>query len=279
MTVTPLDTAEITAVMDRIHGRDISAYDASFLVKSIGRRLAATGSPSSADYCRSLSEDSTEAKALFDSLNISYSEFFRSPLSFALLEQILLPALTEEKNRTGQPGIRIWSAGCAAGQEAYSIAMLMDELTALNKNSVAYRIFATDASEPDLLLAKQGFFSGSVVQNIRLKHLRKYFTQVGETYSVNAALRDRIDFSIHNLLDAHSSYPPTSIYGEFDLITCSNLLFYYRPTVRQFILNRFHRCLSSKGYLVTGEAEREIVSKTEGFRAAMPPAAVFQKIP
>ena len=93
------------------------------------------------------------------------------------------------------------------------------------------------------------------------------------------ALRDRIDFSVHNLLDAHSSCPPTSIYGEFDLIMCSNLLFYYRPAVRQFILNKFHRCLSSKGYLVTGEAEREIVSKTEGFRAAMPPAAVFQKIP
>jgi chemotaxis protein methyltransferase CheR len=279
MTVTPLDTAEITEVMDRIHGRDISAYDASFLVKSIDRRLAATGSPSSADYCRSLSENSIEAKALFDSLIISFSEFFRSPLSFALLEQILLPALIEEKNRTGEPEIRIWSAGCAAGQEAYSIAMLMDELTALNKKSVAYRIFATDASEPDLLLAKQGFFSSSAVQNIRLKHIRKYFTQVGETCSVNAALRDRIDFSVHNLLDAHSSCPPTSIYGEFDLIMCSNLLFYYRPAVRQFILNRFHRCLSSKGYLVTGEAEREIVSKTEGFRAAMTPAAVFQKIP
>ena len=103
MTVTPLDTAEITAVMDRIHGRDISAYDESFLVKSIGRRLAATGSPSSADYCRSLSENSIEAKALFDSLNISYSEFFRIPSPLPCWNRYFYPP-SPKKRKAGQAG-------------------------------------------------------------------------------------------------------------------------------------------------------------------------------
>ncbi len=267
----------IIRIMDRIHARDITPYDASFLVKSIGKRLAATGIRTFADYGGYLSENSAEAKALFDSLNISYSEFFRNPLTFALLEHLLLPVLIDEKKKTGQTGIRIWSAGCAAGQEAYSIAMLMDELTALNNNSVDFRIFATDIAEPDLLLAKKGVYGSGAVQNVRLRHTRKYLTRVGETYTVKSALRERVDFSVHNLLDERALCPPTSIYGEFDLIVCSNLLFYYRPLIRQYILNKIRRCLSSNGYLVTGEAEREIVAKTEGFRAVMPPAAVFQK--
>jgi len=277
MTIDRQDSEEIIRVMDRTHGRDISHYDASFLAKSIDKRLAATGIMSHAAYNEYLSENSSEAKALFDSLNISYSEFFRNPLTFALLEQLVLPGLIEEKKKTGQPEIRIWSAGSAAGQEAYSIAILMDEITAATGNAGAFRIFATDISEPDLLLAKKGVFNSGAVQNVRLKHIRKYFISEGETYTVTPALRDRVDFSAYNLLDERCSCPPASIYGEFDLIVCSNLLFYYRPLIRQFILNKVHCCLSANGYLVTGEAEREIVAKTEGFRAVMPPAAVFQK--
>jgi len=279
MTVNPPDTEAIIIIMDRIHGRDISAYEASFLAESIGKRLAATGIRTIAAYGGHLSENRTEAKALFDSLNISYSEFFRNPLTFALLEQLILPGLIAAKKGSGQPEVRIWSAGCAAGQEAYSIAMLMDALTARSGNTAAFRIFATDIAEPDLRLAEKGVFSSAAVQNVRLRHIQKYLTRVGDTYTVNASLRERIDFSVHNLLDERASCPPASIYGEFDLIVCSNLLFYYRPVIRQFILSKVHRCLSSNGYLVTGEAEKEIVAETEGFRAAMPPAAVFQKTP
>ena len=276
MTVGQRDLDEIIRVM-HAHGRDLSPYNEAFLIKSIDKRLAATGIRAPEDYGRYLSESAVEATTLFDSLNIPYSEFFRNPLAFALLEQLCLPCLIEEKKRSGQPEIRIWSAGSAAGQEAYSIAILMDEITAQNANAVAFRIFATDISEPDLLLAKTGVFHAGAVQNVRLKHIRKYFIQEGETYAVIPGLRERIDFSFYNLLDERYACPPTSIYGEFDLIVCSNLLFYYRPPIRQYILNKVHRCLSSNGYLVTGEAEREIVAKTEGFCAMVPPATVFQK--
>lgn len=279
MTFDQPDTEKIIQAMGRIHGLDISPYAESFLVKSIDKRLAATGIQTPADYGEYLSENSTEAKALFDSLNISYSEFFRNPLAFALLEQLFLPGLIEEKKRTGQSEIRIWSAGCATGQEAYSIAILIDEMTVPTGDAVTYRIFATDISEPALTLAEKGIFDASAVQNLRLKHLRKYFVCDGETYAVIPTLRKRIDFSVYNLLDERSSCPPTSIYGEFDLIVCSNLLFYYRPEIRRFILNKVFCCLSENGYLITGEAEREIVSKTDAFRAALTPDAVFQKNP
>jgi chemotaxis protein methyltransferase CheR len=268
---------EISRVMRQTHGRDISPYDESFLIKSVDKRLAATGIKNAAAYSVHLSENSPEAKAFFRSLHITYSQFFRNPLTFALLEQLILPSLIAEKEKFGRAEIRIWSTACAAGQEAYSIAILLDELAAARGNPVAFRIFATDISEADLLLAKEGVFDCGAVQNVRLKHIQKYFTGNGKTYRIISALGDQIDFSVYDLLDESSVCPPASIYGDLNLIVCSNLLFYYRPDIRQFILNKLHHCLAPNGYLVTGEAEREIVTNIEGFRATAPPAPVFQK--
>ena len=262
---------EISRVMRQTHGRDISPYDESFLVKSVDKRLAATEIKTAAAYSEVLSENSAEADAFFRSLHITYSEFFRNPLTFALLEQLVLPSLIAEKEKAGRAEIRIWSTACAAGQEAYSIAILLDEL------AVAFRIFATDISETDLLLAKKGVFDCGAVQNVRLKHIRKYFAEKGETYTIISALGDRIDFSAYDLLDESSVCPPASIYGDLDLVVCSNLLFYYRPDIRHFILNKLYHSLAPNGYLVTGEAEREIVAKIAGFRAVAPPGAVFKK--
>jgi chemotaxis methyl-accepting protein methylase len=91
------------------------------------------------------------------------------------------------------------------------------------------------------------------------------------------ALKDRVSFSVYDLLDERSSCPPASIYGEFDLAFCSNLLFYYRPDIRRSILNQLELCLTPDGYLVTDEAEREIVARHKGFRAVVPGATVFRK--
>jgi chemotaxis methyl-accepting protein methylase len=268
---------EIILILDRVYGRDISLYDESFLMKSIGRRLAETGITTIEAYGRVLSESSPEAQAFLQSLNINYSEFFRNPLSFALLEQVILPGLAAQKENKGRPEIRIWSAACAAGQEAYSIAILLDELAAARSNAMSFRLFATDISENDLALAKKGVFDDAAVQNVRMKHLRRYFIRTGDTYTAVPALRDRIDFSAYDLLEEGSTCPAVSIYGDFDLVICSNLLFYYRVDIRQRILNKIYHCLSADGYLVTGEAEREMVAKMAGFRAVDPFAPVFQK--
>ncbi len=271
------DLDEVVRVISQTLERDVSLYDESFLEKSLEKRLQKTSKESPAAYLRYLSENRAEAESFFRSLNIAYSEFFRNQLTFAVLKQIILPRLVEEKEKSSRSEIRIWSAGCAAGQEAYSIAILLDELSAKRGNDIPFRIFATDTSEADLESAREGVYDSGAVQNVRLKHLRTYFTQQGEAYVIDTGLRDRIDFSYYDLLEDRSSCPPTSIFGDFDFVMCSNLLFYYRQDVRQFILNKVSRCLAQKGYLVTGEAERGIVDRTQGYQPVAVPASVFQR--
>jgi chemotaxis methyl-accepting protein methylase len=266
---------DIERVMYQTHGREISMYDESFLIKMLKKRLNATGVKTVKTYLGYLAVNSSEAEEFSALLNINYSEFFRNPLAFALLEQWILPQLIEEKS--GGEEIRVWSAGCAAGQEAYSIAILLDKLDVSRANRVRFRIFATDISESSLALAREGVYDADAVQNVRLKHLAKYFTKQGDTYTITPELKDRVNFSTYDLLDKLSVNPPESIYGDFDIVFCSNLLFYYRPEIREFILHKVQPSLSAKGYLVTGEAERAFVAKTDGFRMVAPPAAVFQK--
>lgn len=267
----------IIDVMNRTHDRDLSPYDAVFLVKSLDNRLSAVGISSLPDYCDYLAGNAAEAAALVDSLHISYSEFFRTPLTFDLLEQLILPGLFAEKEKNCQRELRIWSAACAAGQEAYSIAILLDEVISERKNQAGFRLFATDHSVVELESARQGIYDSAAVRNVRLKHIQKYFEVHQESYKVSQRLKDQVDFSIYNLLDQNSGSPAASIYGDFDLVLCGNLLFYYRADIRQMILDKMHRSLTPGGYLVTGEAEREIVAKHAGFRAIVPPSTVFRK--
>ena len=269
-------TAIIRAVQ-QAPGGDVSAYDPSFLLNSAEKRRLATGLESVADYGDYLAAHREEAELFCRSLHIAYSDFFRNPLTFALLEQVVLPGLAEARKKTGRGEIRVWSAGCAAGQEAWSVAILLEELTAGAAPPLSYRIFATDHSEPDLALARAGVYSRDAVGNVRSRHLRNYFSRQGEAFAILPRLRERVDFSAGDLLDATSGSPAASIYGDFDLVLCCNVLFYYQPAVRQRILDKLCRALAPGGYLMTGEAERDWVAKHHGLRSVTPPAAVFQK--
>jgi chemotaxis methyl-accepting protein methylase len=264
----------LIAALSRAVDRDLTVYDAAFLATALEKRLAATGVERSAAYLDHLAADPAEVEVFCRALNVTYSEFFRNPLAFALLETIVLPGLAQEKVQSRHPEMRVWSAGCAGGQEAYSIAILLDELAA------APRIFASDIVAAELDAARQGVYGPAALQNVRLRHLRKYFTGGAggaEVFTVSPQLRERVDFSCYDLLDVRSTCPPASIYGEFDLVFCSNVLFYYRPDLRQAILAKLHGCLAPGGYLVTGEVERLLVEQAGGFAPVAPPAAVFRR--
>lgn len=268
----------LVAGMSSACGRDLSSYDPVFLAKSLDNRLAAAGIPTLADYLRALVADPSEADAFVASLSVSHSEFFRSPLSFALLEQQLLPMLMSEKEAQGRAELRIWSAGCAAGQEACSLAILLLDLQESRKHPLACRIFATDNSEAALAEARRGSYTALDVQNVRLRHLERYFAKNDETYAVLPAVKALVDFSAYDLLEQESSCPSASIYGDFDVVCCCNVLFYYRPEVRRLILGKLWRALAPGGYLLTGDMEKEMVRSVAGFEPARLPAAVFKRI-
>jgi len=267
----------VITVMGETHGRDLSVYNESFLATSLEKRRQASACTDTATYLQRLAVDDVEAEAFHRSLRVVYSEFFRNPLAFALLEQLILPGLIEGKDRSGGE-IRIWSAGCAAGQEAWSVAILLDELAAAGAKPVPFRIFATDLSDEDLTLARGGVYSATAVGNVRLRHLNGCFSRQGDAYAVAPRLKERVDFSLYDLLDGTTTSPPAGIYGNFDLVLCSNVLLYYRPEVLRLILNKLWRSLAPGGYLITGETERQMVASVDGFRAVASPAAVFRKV-
>ncbi|MEI6885566.1 MAG: protein-glutamate O-methyltransferase CheR [Bacteroidota bacterium] len=265
---------EIVNLLGRVHKLDLSVFEHTFLSKSVEKRMGALNISDLGVYTGLLKNDKGEALMLYDSMNICYTEFFRNPLTFALLEQLVLPHLIEERN--SNTGIRIWSAGCSTGQEPYSIAMKLDEIIRMKEKKVQFRIFATDLSEKALSAAREGIYTLSDVQDISLKRISRYFNVSKSVYRINGTLKDNIDFSHHDFLDSVSVSPAASIFGGFDLVFCCNVLFYYKQEIRNGILNKLYQSLSPGGYLVTGEAEREIVAKTR-LRPVAPPAAVFQK--
>jgi chemotaxis methyl-accepting protein methylase len=258
-------------------GVKMRAYDETFVRKAIAKRLLVHGIECVPVYGEYLARHPEEVVNLSGSLRIGYSEFFRNPLTFALLEQWILPSLAAEKKHSGRGEIRVWSAGCAAGQEAWSVAMQLEALSGPGEPRIPYRIFATDLAEADLATAESGVYSAEAVGNIRTRFLHEYFSRQGESFVIVPQLRERVNFSVYDLLDESSSSPEASLYGDFDLIFCSNLLFYYRSDIRRQILGKVCRALAPGGYVVTGEAERDMVAGHEGLHAVAPPVAVFQK--
>jgi chemotaxis methyl-accepting protein methylase len=260
----------------RSHGIDVSKYDESFLDKSVQKRLSETHCGSMEDYCALLEHGDDERKLFADLLNINYSEFFRNPLTFAVLERIILPLVAMQNKVSRRKELRIWSAACASGQEPYSLAILLEELKALCSEISSYRIFATDRGESQINEALGGIYPAAALNNMSLKRLNRWFVKHGDTYAVKPELKENIDFSSFDLLSENLSSPPRSIFGDFDLVICANLLYYYKREYRKTILEKTGNSLASGGFLVVGEAEREILM-SYGYREVFPHSAVFKK--
>jgi chemotaxis protein methyltransferase CheR len=242
---------EMICLMQDAYGIDVGMYDGTFLEKSIGSRCAIKGINKPADYLQYLSTNTIEADHFLATLNITYSEFFRNALAFAHLEQWILPKLIEEKANGGE--LRIWSAGCSTGQEPYSIAMVLEEFQKVRSKEVRYRIFATDIAESELAIARKGEYSERAIQNIKIKHFKDFFDQKGENYLISSRVKKHVNFSVYNLLDPLSSCPEESIFGNFDLVFCCNLLFYYQPEFQQRI---FDKLLGRDGTLLSIKYKR-----------------------
>jgi len=254
---------------------DFSKYDVSFLKKSLKQRYEQINCSSEEEYFEVLEKSSSERKKLSESLNINYSEFFRNPLTFAVLEHIVLPEIVRQKIGTKQKEIRICSAACAGGQEAYSLAILLEEMKRYCSEKFSYRIFATDQSELQIHSAKEGRYSASALNNLNFKRVGQWFTKQGETYTVKQELKEHVNFSQFDLFDDKLRCPAESIFGDFDIIICANLLFYYKKEFQEVILDKIKNSLASGGYLITGETEREIVKKNN-FSEVFPQSAIFR---
>ena len=280
-----VETAVVTDLLYQFYGINTSGYEEAFFNKCVQARMSKTSSISFKMYCNYLRINKEESDSLTAALNNTFSEFFRNTLTFAYLEQIILPGLIEKKRKEKNKEIRIWSAACASGQEPYSIAILVDELIRGQKADLACHIFATDINQSELSIAKRGIFPLSALGKVTTNRLNTYFARVDQTanqyqsanYVITSDLMNYLDFSVFDLTSEEASCPQASIYGNFDLVFCSNVLFYYKPEYRKRILTKIGNCLNSNAWLITGEAEREIV-KENNYREEFFSTGIFRNI-
>jgi two-component system CheB/CheR fusion protein len=239
---------------------DFTYYKQTTVIRRIQRRMALSRSERPADYFDLLKESTTEQDGLFKDMLISVSEFFRDPKTFEVLCNSIIPYLLQAK-KTNEP-VRIWVAGCATGEEAYSMAICVEEF--LMKNTTDRRpdgkivqIFATDLSESAIAKARTGIYSKEDLEMVSAERLEHFFNKVDGHYQVNRSIRDYCVFAQHNLLKD----PP---FSKMNLVSCRNLLIYLEPILQKKVFTVLHYALQEKGILVLGKSE-SIGSSTELF--------------
>ncbi|NJM15664.1 MAG: hypothetical protein HC896_10105 [Bacteroidales bacterium] len=198
------------------------------------------------EYYRLIKTDVEEQKNLLNDCLIGVTAFFRDPGAFDFIKETLLPQLFPDKGN--KPSVRFWVAGCSTGEEAYSMAILIDEYLSEKKQAGDYKIFATDADQRSLQIASAGLYPINLVTDISKERLEKYFIKSGNHFEVLKKLREKIVFSYHNILKD----PP---FIRMDQISCRNLLIYMNNKSQRKIINTFQFSLNLNGYLFLGNSE------------------------
>ncbi len=253
-TVVDQEREQINRILAMLRARsrhDFRSYRKNMLVRRIQRRMGLLHIGNFPDYLNHLREHAAEVKALYKDLLIGVTNFFRDPDVFEILAQRVIPELVEShvSNADNERPVRVWVPGCATGEEAYSIAILLiEQFRAMNKPA-SIQIFASDIDEGSLDIARHGIYPDSAVAEISPQRLQRFFVRTDEHhYQVNKQLREAIVFSPQSLI---SDAP----FSKLDLVSCRNLLIYILPEVQEKVIALFHFALNENGYLLLGPSE------------------------
>lgn len=241
----------VSSILDRIRiatNIDFSYYKRSSLMRRIEKRMHATNSPNVARYYKYFNENEDELAALRKDLLIHVTNFFRDPEAFGIMAEQVLPQIIETKSQEKE--IRVWTAGCSTGEEAYSLAMLITEQLDKISDGASFtvRIFATDVDKQSIEYANFGVYPTSIEGTVNAERLARFFVKQGDTYQVSKELRRMVVFAPHNLIKD----PP---FSNLDLITCRNMLIYLEGDMQSKVLSLFHFALNPSGFLFLGPSE------------------------
>ena len=235
---------------------DFHQYKPSTLIRRTLRRLHMIRCDDADDYVRRIEQDRTEALGLFQDLLVSVTSFFRDPEAFRALATHVVPRLFDA--RAAHQPVRVWVPGCATGEEAYSIAMLLHEHAATLPGDHPIQVFATDLDERALGVARQGEYPALRLAHVTPERVHRFFARSGATFRVSRALRDSVLFSRHNLTT-------DAPFSNIDLLSCRNVLIYLGEELQQRLIPLFHYALRPNGYLFLGPSE-SLTSHHEFFR-------------
>lgn len=247
---TPPENPQFEALLiylKQTRGFDFTAYKRSSLMRRVNKRMATVGIPDYPGYQDYLEVHPEEFGELFNTILINVTQFFRDPPSWMFLASEIIPGIVAGKGPY-EP-IRVWSAGCASGEEAYTLAMLLAEAVGVDAFRDRVKICATDADEEALMVARQGTYAAREIQDIPSDLCERYMETNGDqTYSFRKDLRRSLIFGRHDLIqDAPIS--------RVDLLCCRNTLMYFNAEAQARILVRFHFALNDSGFLFLGKAE------------------------
>jgi two-component system CheB/CheR fusion protein len=247
-------------------GHDFTKYKQSTVLRRIARRMQVNRTEQLSEYYDYLRENAEEAQALLGDLLISVTTFFRDGEAFEAVRKNVMPTLFE--NREADEPIRIWISGCATGEEAYSIAMLMLEEASRHELRPPIQIFGSDLDSRALSIAREGRYPAAIESDVSEERLRRFFAREGDHYRVKQEVRDIVLFALHDILKD----PP---FSRVDFVSCRNVLIYLDRDLQEQVCTTLHYALNPAGFLLVGNSET--AENPPGlFRCVDRPARLYQ---
>lgn len=286
--VHPDDDRRLRTLLERVRARsgiDFSAYREPTIRRRLQRRMLATGSTALDEYIQYLRRHPDEYDRLANSFLIKVTDFFRDTDLFTHLRETLLPQLIDDARRSERTELRLWSAGCATGEEAYSLAILASELLG-DAEDLAVRVFATDVDAEAVAFARRGVYPESALRNLSRELRTRYLNRIDSGYEVRKSVRGMVIFGQHDL-GQRAPFP------RIDMVLCRNVLIYFTSELQRRALQLFAFGLRDGGYLVLGKAEsssplpdhfslmdaRLKIFRRQGERVLIPPARIRDATP
>ncbi|MGN6368513.1 MAG: CheR family methyltransferase [Phycisphaerae bacterium] len=236
----------IFTLLRNASGVDFTHYKQPTIRRRLQRRMVLRKAQSLRQYLEYLQANPAEVNALYQDILIHVTRFFREPESFEVLQNKILPKLTEK--RLNESPIRVWVPGCSTGEEPYSIAIAIIEHLGEQANACPVQVFATDVSDAAIERARAGTYPESISEDVSPERLRRFFTKTDGHYRIAKNVRDCCIFARQDL----TRDPP---FSKLDLILCRNVLIYLGPPLQKRLMNIFHYALKPTGFLMLGSAE------------------------
>ncbi len=237
--------AEVREILFERIGFDLGMYKDGCIRRRVARRARICGAHDVAEYLQRLRDDKDEVPALMAALTIHVSQFFRNITTFEYLRDRVLPELIQRLRSDRRKELKVWCAGCAGGEEPYTLALLLREMAPLG---LPVSLLATDISPDILLRAGEGLYEPQRLTELPDPLLEQYFTAEGKNYRLHKTIRRMVHFKRHNIM-TDTEYP------EADLILCRNVLIYFSREEQERIIGHFARVLPAGGFLVLGRSE------------------------
>ena len=250
--------AQLVDMLEKNCGIDLSKYRDKCIMRRIAVRLRALHLEKIENYIDFLNQNPNEYDKLLDVLTINVTQFFRNPSTFDAIRTMVIPKILARKQESGQRHIRFWSAGCASGEETFSLAILLKEALQEETRNYSIIIYGTDVDQGVIRKAKEGAYSWLQLEGIPKAYLEKHFFQIKDKFALDPEIKKMVYFKKSDLLKDEG-------FTRIDLILCRNILIYFSLDIQEQILAKFHRSLNADGFLILGKVESLIGSTRNSY--------------